>query len=177
MKKYILNPLSMLLIGGALGIAIKLLDVYAVGSSRILEEAAYMFSDIPVWILLGVLISIYSDTKKKAMLNIFPFCAGMLAAYYVTAELTNAVYGWSFIKAWAAFSCVSPVFAYFTWQTKEKGTFPKIIAAGIVLTTLLLMLLLEHHTIPDCVCLLAIAYVVFFHKVKRPEEKVREEKS
>ena len=71
------------------------------------------------------------------MINIFPFCIGMLISYYVTAELTNAVYSWNFIKGWTIFSCLSPLFAYFTWKTKEEGLFAeeKITIPEIMVTT------------------------------------------
>jgi hypothetical protein len=127
MKKYILNPISLFFIGAILGIISKLLDILFVGN-LFMMTLGYMFSDLPIWVLLGILISIYSDTKKKAMINIFPFCIGMLISYYVTAELTNAVYSWNFIKGWTIFSCLSPLFAYFTWKTKEEGLFAKFIS-------------------------------------------------
>ena len=94
MKKYILNPISLFFIGAILGIISKLLDILFVGN-LFMMTLGYMFSDLPIWVLLGILISIYSDTRKKAMINIFPFCIGMLISYYVTAELTNAVYSWN----------------------------------------------------------------------------------
>ena len=97
MKKYILNPISLFFIGAILGIISKLLDILFVGN-LFMMTLGYMFSDLPIWVLLGILISIYSDTRKKAMINIFPFCIGMLISYYVTAELTNAVYSWNFIN-------------------------------------------------------------------------------
>ena len=72
MKKYILNPISLFFIGAILGIISKLLDILFVGN-LFMMTLGYMFSDLPIWVLLGILISIYSDTRKKAMINIFPF--------------------------------------------------------------------------------------------------------
>ena len=85
-----------------------------------------------IWILLGVLISIYSETKKKAMLHILPFCMGMLITYYLVAFISKGVYSDIYIAGWTAFAFLSPVFAYFTWMTKQNGVFPKIIRVGIV---------------------------------------------
>ena len=70
----------MFFIGGILGILSKLFDIHTV--------------------LLGTLIFIFSDTKKKAMMNILPFCIGMLIAYYLTAHFIHSVYGWVYIKGW-----------------------------------------------------------------------------
>ena len=66
-KKVILNPISMFVIGLVLGIISRLLDIYT-------SNIGNIFSQMAIWILLGVLISIYSSSKKKAMINIFPFC-------------------------------------------------------------------------------------------------------
>lgn len=65
MKKYILNPISLFFIGVILGIISKLLDILFVGN-LFMMTLGYMFSDLPIWVLLGTLISIYSDTRKKS---------------------------------------------------------------------------------------------------------------
>lgn len=167
MKKYILNPISLFFIGAILGIISKLLDILFVGN-LFMMTLGYMFSDLPIWVLLGILISIYSDTRKKAMINIFPFCIGMLISYYVTAELTNAVYSWNFIKGWTIFSCLSPLFAYFTWKTKEEGLFAKFISIGLILVTIIgNYILVRTFTIPDLIIIPIIAYFLFIKKVKR----------
>ena len=64
MKKHLLNPAGMFLTGLALGIIIRLLDLYTTNLGNI-------FSQLAVWILLGTIISIYSATPKAAMLHIF----------------------------------------------------------------------------------------------------------
>ena len=167
MKKYILNPISLFFIGAILGIISKLLDILFVGN-LFMMTLGYMFSDLPIWVLLGILISIYSDTRKKAMINIFPFCIGMLISYYVTAELTNAVYSWNFIKGWTRFSCLSPLFAYFTWKTKEEGLFAKFISIGLILVTIIgNYILVRTFTIPDLIIIPIIVYFLFIKKVKR----------
>lgn len=171
MKKKILNPISLFIIGGLLGFISKILDV-AFSDNAFLTELGYMLSDMPIWVLFGVLISIYSDTKKKAMINIFPFCIGMLITYYITAEVTNAVYGMSFIYGWTVFSILSPLFAYFTWKTKEKGWFAKIISIGIVLFTVVSnYILVETFTLFDIILIPVIIYFLFIKKVHRTEEK------
>ena len=167
MKKYILNPISLFFIGAILGIISKLLDILFVGN-LFMMTLGYMFSDLPIWVLLGILISIYSDTRKKAMINIFPFCIGMLISYYITAELTNAVYSWNFIKGWTIFACLSPLFAYFTWKTKEEGLFAKFISIGLILVTIIgNYILVRTFTIPDLIIIPIIVYFLFIKKVKR----------
>ena len=86
MKNKILNPIIIFIIGLILGIVSKLFDIYT-------EILGNVFSEFAVWILFGTLISIYSDNKKKAMINVFLFCIGMLITYYLTAHITHSIYG------------------------------------------------------------------------------------
>ena len=170
MKKHtILSPVWMFLLGAALGVLSKLMDI----NTQFLQIAsslnlANVFSEMSIWILFGTLISIYSTTKAKAALNVFVFCIGMLITYYVTAELTSSVYGMTFVYGWAAFSLCSPVFAWFTWMTKEKGVFPKIISIGILLVTLLVSIVMfSGPRVYDIAILIVLVYFLFIHKVKR----------
>ena len=161
MKKYILNPISMFVLGLVLGIISRLLDIYT-------SNLGNIFSQMAIWILFGVLISIYSKTKKKAMINILPFCIGMLITYYFVAFITKGVYSDTYIIGWTIFALCSPVFAYFTWMTKEQGIFSKIISIGIVLVSILSSIILfDRLRIYDFVIDGIIVYYLFFKKIER----------
>ena len=161
MRKYILNPISMFLLGLILGVISRLLDIYT-------QNLGNVFSQMAIWILIGTIISIYSKTKKKAMLNIFPFCIGMLITYYFVAFITKGVYSDTFIIGWTLFAFCSPIFAYFTWMTKEKGIFSKILSIGIVLiSTLSSIVLFDRLRIYDFIIDGILIYYLFFKKVQR----------
>lgn len=160
MKK-ILNPFMMFIIGLILGVISRLLDIYT-------QNLGNIFSGLAIWILFGVLISINSETKKKAMINIFPFCIGMLLTYYFVAFITNGVYSKDYIIGWTIFALFSPIMAYFTWKTKEDGILPKLISIGIVLVSILSSIILfDRLRIYDYIINLILIYVLFFKKVKR----------
>ena len=129
MKNKILNLIVIFIIGAIFGVLSKLFDIHT-------EILGNIFSEFAIWILLGTLISIYSKTKKEAMINVLLFCIGMIFTYYLTAHITNSVYGWNFIKGWIIFAFISPIFAYFTWMTKEQGIAPIIIRLGIIVVSL-----------------------------------------
>ena len=161
MKKSILNPFSMLMIGFALGVISRLLDIYT-------QNLGNIFSQMSIWILFGVLISIYSSSKKKAMLNIVTFCIGMLITYYLVAFITNGVYSNIIILGWTIFALCSPILAYFTWITKEKGVLPKIISIGIILVSFLSSaVLFDRVRIYDLIINAILFYIFFFKKVER----------
>lgn len=161
MKKIILNPISMLILGLSLGIISRLLDIYT-------QNLGNIFSQLAIWILFGVLISIYSSSKKKAMLNIFPFCIGMLITYYFVAFITKGVYSNITIAGWTIFALCSPILAYFTWITKEKGLIPKVISTGIIVVSILSSIILfDGLRIYDFVIDGLLIYFVFFKKIQR----------
>lgn len=161
MKKSLLNPFSMMIIGFTLGTISRLFDIYT-------QNLGNIFSQMAIWILFGVLISIYSSSKKKAMLNILPFCIGMLITYYLVALITDGIYSNIIILGWTIFALCSPALAYFTWITKEKGVVPKIISIGIILVSLLSSIVLfDRLRIYDLIINAILFYFLFFKKVER----------
>ena len=161
LKKVILNPISMFFIGLILGIVSRLLDIYT-------QNLGNIFSQMAIWILFGVLISIYSSSKARAMLNIFPFCIGMLITYYFVAFVTKGVYSTVFIIGWTVFALLSPIMAYFTWMTKEKGVFPKIISVGIIVISLLSSkILFDRIRFYDIIISVIMIYFLFIKKIER----------
>lgn len=161
MRKKILNPLTMLCFGLIIGIVARLLDIYTTNLGEI-------FSQMAIWILMGTLISVYSETSKKAMLNVLPFCLGVLVTYYAVAALSHGVYSKTFIIGWTVFALCSPVMAYFAWLTKEKGVFPKIVSVGIVAVSVLSSIILfDRLRIYDFIIDGALIYVLFIKKIDR----------
>ena len=151
----------MFVIGLLLGILSRLLDIYT-------SNLGNIFSQMAIWILFGTVISIYSETKKKAMIHIFPFCFGMLITYYVVAAISKGVYSIQFILGWTAFAVACPIFAFFAWQTKERGAFPKIISCGIVLFSVLSSIVLfDKVRVYDFVIDGALIYFLFIKRINR----------
>ena len=68
------------IIGLILGILAKLFDIYFY-VQHFRMSLSDIFSDMAIYILIGVIISLYSKNKRYAMLNIFLFCIGLLFTY------------------------------------------------------------------------------------------------
>ena len=161
LKKMLLNPIGMFLIGLLLGVVSRLLDIFT-------DNLGNIFSQMAIWILFGVLISIYSSSKKSAMINILPFCIGMLITYYFVAFVSKGVYSNVFIVGWTVFACLSPIMAYFAWMTKEKGVLPKIISVGIVLVSFLSSaILFDRIRFYDIIINGVLIYFLFVKKIER----------
>ena len=161
MNRWLWKPVPMFFGGLLLGVISRLLDIYT-------QNLGNIFSETAVWILMGTLISIYSQTRKKAMVNVFLFCIGMLITYYVVAVISKGVYGWAFIIGWTIFACCTPVFAFFAWMSKENGLFAVIIRVGIVAVLLLSSVILFHGPhFYDIIIMIILAYFLFFKRVER----------
>jgi hypothetical protein len=115
--------------GLVLGVITKLLDIYTTNLGNI-------FSQMSVWIFLCTLIAIYSSTAERAAVNVFGFCAGMLIAYYITAELTASFYSTLFIYGWILFALFSPLMGFSVWYAKGKVWISKIISVCIIIVML-----------------------------------------
>lgn len=151
----LLRPFPMLLCGLALGIFSRLMDICT-------DFLGDVFSRMPVWILLGVLIAIGSPSPRRAATNILPFCLGMLLAYYAVAVITDGVYGRVYIIGWTVFALCSPLFAAVTWLCRGKGVLPLLLRLGVavcaVFSTLLLSGDLRTH---DFLLLAAVVWLLF----------------
>ena len=161
MRKRILNPFAMLCFGLLIGFISRLLDIFTTNLGEI-------FSQMAIWILLDTLISIYSKTAKKAMLNVLTFCLGMLFTYYLIAALSHGVYSIDYIIGWTVFALCSPIMAFFAWYTKGSGVFPRIVSVGIIAVSVLSSIILfDKLRIYDLVINGALFYFLFIKKVDR----------
>ena len=72
------------------------------------------------------------------------------------------------IIGWSIFAFCSPILAYFTWISKEKGIFPIIIRLGIVtISVLSSILLFDRLRIYDFLIDGLLIYYLFIKKVNR----------
>ncbi len=159
-KKNIVIAFALFLLGNILGIVSKILDIYTTNIGN-------MFSELSIWILFGVLISIYSKKPIQASCNVFLFCIGMLLTYYITAELTTSVYSMTFICGWIIFSLFSPLFAYITWYSRKRNILANIISIGIIFVTIFASILIFNGLkIYDYIIIFILCYILFIKKYK-----------
>ncbi len=156
-RKNNLKSIKILIFGLVLGIISKLFDIHC-------PYLGQMFSEIAIWILFGVLISIYSPSKKMAMLNVIIFFTGMLITYYSTAELTNCYYNLDQIIFWSIITFISPLFASITWMTKGYGKLSTIISIGVIIISILLIILFKQFKIYNLLIIIVMIYYLFIKR-------------
>lgn len=153
-----INSIGTLISGIILGVISRLLDIYT-------QNLGNIFSGINIWILFGVIISIYSKTKKQAMINIFSFCIGMIFSYYLTMYILNNTYNFTYIIGWTLFALFSPFLACFTSMIKEKRMISKIISFGIIFVSILsTIILFDRLRSYDYIIISIMIYYLFFNK-------------
>lgn len=140
--------------GFLMGVAVKWLDLNA-------EFLGNLFSRIMIWFVLCTAIAVHSRTPTCAAVNVFAFCAGMLAAYYLAAVWWQVVWGRSFMYGWIAFSLCSPLLAYFSWYAKRKDCFALILKVGILVISLAVETILFGFRMYNLLLVLLLAYVLF----------------
>ena len=155
-----INPFSMTVFGLCIGTVARLTDIYAPNFGDI-------FSQMSIWILFGTCITLYSKNRKSARVNVLLFCLGMLLTYYVTAALTDGIYGWPFIIGWTAFALISPLLAYVVWMSKDHTILSRMISIGIIVISILsTMILFDHLRIHDFVINGILFWILFLQKKK-----------
>lgn len=127
--KTVLYCVIFLIIGAISGAVSKFADVYS-------EILVNFTSGICVWILIGTVICVFTKSPFRAAAYVFLFCAGMIAAYYITAELADLYYSTSFVKGWSIFTLFTPIFALIAWYARGKRWQSWVIRTGIVVVML-----------------------------------------
>ena len=92
----------MLLTGAAAGALAKWADFSSV---QLLGD---VFSELPIWILLGLVIARCSGSPGRAAAYAFVFFLAMIPAYYLAAEWMGGVWGITYVYGWAVVACLSP---------------------------------------------------------------------
>lgn len=158
LKKIILNPVGMFIIGILSGCLSRLFDIH----TQILGN---VFSQLQVWVMIGCTITLCSPTRRAAIINILPYCFGMLGGYYFVAAVTHGVYSKTFIIGWMLFALFSPIFACFIWRVGKRDLLGVLLGAGIITASALSSIILfDGYRFYDLIIDVLLAYLLFFMK-------------
>ncbi len=115
-----------LLFGAALGFFSKWLDDLALDSTirwhRLVErlDLGNFFSDLAVWLLLALVIAVFSRSALQAAVRVFLFFAGMCAAYHLYTVVFSGFNPRQYMMLWYAITLASPLLAAVCWYAKGK---------------------------------------------------------
>ena len=111
----LLGLLAMAAAGLAAGVLAKWADFSGI---RLLGD---VFSELPVWILLGLVIARCSGSPGRAAAHALVFFLAMIPAYYLAAEWMDGVWGMTYVYGWTIVACLSPFAACAVWYAFGRG--------------------------------------------------------
>ncbi len=159
--RFILFCAAFLTLGAAAGVLAKTADYYS-------EILGNFTSGMCLWMFLGVLICAFSKSPYRAAAYVFLFCAGMIAAYYLTAVIAEWYYSPAFVKGWCVFTLMTPVLAVIAWYARGKGWAAWVLRIGIVLVMGASLFLFPGNVLLDALCI-AAAFAVTMIKTKEKD--------
>lgn len=90
------------------------------------------FSDFAIWLLIALIIAVFSPSAVRAAINVFVFFAGMCVAYHVYTILFSGFDPSSYMMIWYGITLLSPLLAVFCWYAKGSGIVPVILDTAII---------------------------------------------
>lgn len=85
MKKQIIKIIFLIIIGAVIGVLSKLGDVIA--GMNLLHYFGLISSGIVLWLVIGILLLVKSETRKEFNILYFSFMTSMLISYYLFSTL------------------------------------------------------------------------------------------
>ena len=139
LNRQIVITLGIILFGFFLGVFQKWID--GTGGSYLplvlqqLDIGNY-FGRLAIWILLGTIISVYSESPLRAAVNTFVFFISMLAGYYLYCNCILGFFPRTYMMMWIVIAFASFFMAYICWYAKGEG-FAAIFISSIIIGVLL----------------------------------------
>ena len=131
------SALLALAAGVVLGVFSKWLDNLAldstIGLHRVIEalDLGIFFSDMAIWLLIALIIAVFSRSALRAALNVFVFFAGMCAAYHFYTIVFSGFDPGSYMMIWYGITLLSPILAVLCWYAKGSGPVSVVLDVGI----------------------------------------------
>ena len=129
--------LCVFLAGTVLGIFSKWLDNLELDSAiwwhRFFEilDLGNFFSDISIWLLLALVIAVFSTSPLRAAFHVFAFFTGLCTSYHIYTIFFSGFNPVSYMMLWYAITLLSPLPAVLCWYARGTGTVSIVLDTGI----------------------------------------------
>ena len=135
LNRQLVITLGIILFGFVLGVLQKWID--GTGSSTLpvilqhLDIGNY-FGRLAIWILLGTIISMYSESPMRAAINTFFFFISLLAGYYLYCNYILGFLPRTYMMMWIVIAFASIFMSYICWYAKGEGFIAIFISSMII---------------------------------------------
>ena len=124
------------------------------------------FSNISIWLLIALIISIYSKSSLKASLNTFVFFVGVTVSYHLYTVLFSGFNPKYYMMIWYGLTIVSPLLAFICFYSKSDNKISIIISSLILYVMFSMcfnigMWYFDIKTILDLIVFLISCYVLY----------------
>ena len=127
--------IAIALFAGLLGVFQKYLDSTCVNTLPYIIQAVDLgnfFGRFAIWILFGIVLSVYAFSPKQAALHTFIFFVSMVSGYYLYCNCVLGFLPVNYMKIWFVMAFISPVFSYICWYAKGEGMVAVMISSVIL---------------------------------------------
>ena len=167
LKRKIISSIAILIFGILIGVGSKALDEAAFNELPTIMQKldiTNFLGRFGIWIFIGVCISVYSSSAKRAALNVFLFFIGMVSSYYIYCALVAGFFPTNYAMIWFGLTLVSPflgaVCHFAKYESKIAIGISGIIIGAILSQTILLLqgIMIPHIT--EVIVLIATLFVL-----------------
>lgn len=134
-NKTIRNTILIFILGIVLGVFSKFLDTVPSNELPIVFEILDIrnfLGRFSFWTLMGLYVSIYSSSYRRASVNVFVFFVGMVTSYYAYSYFIAGFFPVSYALIWVVFTLISPILAIVCYYAKGNNTFSLLLSSMIL---------------------------------------------
>lgn len=116
--------LLILIFGTALGVFSKYIDGMPYDTTVLWQmivarlDLGNVLSEMPIWLLMALLIAVFSRSPFKAALNVFLFFGGMCISYHICSVLLKGFDPGNYMLIWYGITLVSPLLGIICWYAR-----------------------------------------------------------
>lgn len=154
------SSLLILLVGLALGVISKWADLHA-------PMLAELTSQLALWVLLASAVALGSRSPVRAALHTLLLLGGMVAAYYLSAQLMEDVWAKSFLAGWGTAALLSPAAGALVWYARGEDRWAWLLSLGVLAVQIGgTLVLFQKIRVTDLVVMILTAAMLLAGKVK-----------
>ena len=141
-RQVIIHSVCFLILGVLLGVFAKWLDNLSIDDTIWWQHAISamdlnnFFSGVSIWLLIALMIAVYSNAPFTAAVNVLSFFIGMTVSYHVYTIVFAGFNPWDYMLIWYGITLVSPLMAFICWYARGRS-FVSMILSGMIIAVMM----------------------------------------